>query len=332
VFFGIVKFGPLTLSERELILLASAVLAWLTYRLVESPFRFSRPSPLKTASLCVGMVLVAVAGGIVFQGRGFDFRLPAEIRGMADVQTDSSNWRVHDCLLDLDREMSFAESCVDRDRRPLLMLWGDSTAGALLPALRKAQQTRDFGIAQFTSSSCIPALNADIASTPNCRAINDKILALARQIRPDIVLLHGTWSEHLDNVAETVLALKKATTARVIVLGAVPAWRRGLPSEVLQYFMLHRRLIPLRSRDSAPSDIYDAVMRARLVPLGAEFISASDVFCNEDGCLTRIGDTARDITVSDQVHLTEKGSVFLIQSIIDQVLGGRAPSSPIKPQ
>jgi peptidoglycan/LPS O-acetylase OafA/YrhL len=332
VFFGIVKFGPLTLTERELILLGSALLAWLTYRLVESPFRFTPPSPFKVVSLCSGMVLVAMAGAIVFLGHGFDFRLPAEIRGMADVRTDSSNWRVHDCLLDLSLEMSFADSCVDRDRRPLVMLWGDSTAAALLPGLRKAQQTRDFGIAQFTSNSCIPALNADIAVTPNCRAINDKVLSLARQVKPDVVLLHGTWEQHLDNVAETVVALKKQTNARIVVLGAVPAWRRGLPAEVLQYFMLHRILIPERSRDSAPSDVYDAVMRARLVPLGAEFISASDVFCNADGCLTRIGDSARDISVSDQVHLTEKGSVFLIQSIIDEVLRGRAAGASNRAQ
>jgi hypothetical protein len=50
--------------------------------------------------------------------------------------------------------------------------------------------------------------------------------------------------------------------------------------------------------------------------------------CNADGCLTRIGDTAADISASDQVHITEKGSVFLIQSIIDEVLGGRTPRSP----
>ena len=31
VFFGIIKFGPLTLVERELILGLSALLAWLTY-------------------------------------------------------------------------------------------------------------------------------------------------------------------------------------------------------------------------------------------------------------------------------------------------------------
>jgi len=62
--------------------------------------------------------------------------------------------------------MSFADDCVDRTRRPLVLVWGDSTAGALMPGLLKAQQTRNFGIGQLTSSSCIPALNADIPSTP----------------------------------------------------------------------------------------------------------------------------------------------------------------------
>jgi len=330
VFFATIKFGPLTLPERELILLASALLAWATYWYVERPFRFGVPSPRKIFALCAGMVLIAVAGVAVVGGKGFDFRLPQEIRAMADVPTQNSKWRFHECLLDLSHEMSFADDCVDRKRRPLVLVWGDSTAAALMPGLLQAQQTRNFGIAQLTSSSCIPALNADIPSTPNCRAINDKVLALVRDIQPDIVLLHGTWEKYLDHVAETVVALKQQTSARIVVLGGVPAWRRGLPSEVIRYFMLHHRLIPPRSTDAMSSDLYDAVMRAKLVPLGAEFVSASDALCNEDGCLTRIGDTAADISASDQVHLTEKGSEFLIDSIINRLLGGQAPAS--KPQ
>jgi peptidoglycan/LPS O-acetylase OafA/YrhL len=328
VFFSIIKFGPLTLMERELTLGLSALLAWATYCVVESPIRFGRSSPLKIAGLATAMLLVAMAGGVVVQGRGLDFRLPPEIRAMAEVPTQSAQWRLHHCLLDLSREMSFSDSCVDRDRRPLIFVWGDSTAGALLPGLRKAQQLEEFGIAQFTSSSCIPALNVDVAGVPNCRAINDKILARAREINPDIVLLHGPAERYLDNVAETVAALKKQTRARVVVLGPVPTWRRGLPNEVLRYFMLHRRLIPERSGDAVSTNWLDAPLRAKVMASGAEYISVWDAMCNLDGCLTRIGDSASDISASDQVHFTEKASAFLVRSIIDDVLRGQTPRSP----
>ena len=87
VFFGIIKFGPLTLLERELILVASMVLAWATYRFVEMPFRFGVPSRRKMFGLGAGMAMVAVAGCVVVWGRGFDFRLPPEIRAMASVPT-----------------------------------------------------------------------------------------------------------------------------------------------------------------------------------------------------------------------------------------------------
>jgi peptidoglycan/LPS O-acetylase OafA/YrhL len=320
VFFAIIKFAPLTLVERELILLLTVPLAWATYRFVEIPIRFGKPSPRRIAGLCAAMVLVGLAGGAVVWGRGFDFRLPPEIRSLAGVPEQLPAWRYHQCLLDLSRETSFADDCAERNRRPLILVWGDSTAAALMPGLRKAQETRNFGIAQFTSSSCIPAVGADIAGNPNCRAVNDKVLSITRDLKPEIVLLHGTWQEHMDEVAKTVAMLKQ-TGARVVVLGGVPFWRRGLPSEVLRYYMLHHSLMPTRFEgDLAPSGS-DAVMREKLVPLGAEVISARDVLCNADGCLTRTGDSAASISTSDQIHLTEGGSAFLVEAIIDRLLG-----------
>jgi peptidoglycan/LPS O-acetylase OafA/YrhL len=326
VFFAIIKFAPLTLLERALIVLLSVALAWATYRFIEIPFRFGKPRPLKVISLTSAMALVAFAGVVVVRNGGFDVRLPEEIRAMAKVPTQTAQWRVGECMIDLGHQTAFADSCVDRNRRPLVMLWGDSTAGALMPGLRMAQETRNFGVAQFTSSSCIPAINVDIPDVPNCRAINDKVLRLARQLKPDIVLLHGTWEKYLDHVAETVDALKRETSARVVVLGSVPWWKRGLPNEVLRYYMLHHELIPVRSGAIRLPDPYDQKMRAALIPEGAEFVSAREVLCSEDGCLARLGDRASDISASDGVHLTEKGSVFLIAAIIDRVLIG--PSQP----
>ena len=61
--------------------------------------------------------------------------------------------------------------------------------------------------------------------------------------------------------------------------------------------------------------------------LGAEFIWAWDLLCNADGCLTRIGEEASDISASDQVHLTETGSIFLVRSVIGQILGTSAANA-----
>ena len=46
----------------------------------------------------------------------------------------------------------------------------------------------------------------------------------------------------MDEVAGTVAMLRQAGV-RVVVLGGVPFWRRGLPSEVLRYYMLRHSLI-----------------------------------------------------------------------------------------
>ncbi len=332
VFFAIIKFEPLTSLERPLVVGLSIALAWATYRFVEMPIRFGRPGAFKVASLGAAMALVAIAGIIVVRNQGFDVRLPPEIRAMAQVSTQAAQWRVHQCLLDLGHETSFADDCVDRDRRPLLLVWGDSTAGALMPGLRKAQEQADFGIAQFTSSSCPPALHADIPGVPNCRAANDKVLKLVLQLKPEIVLLHGGQDTFADNIAETVAVLKRETGARVIVLGVEPIWKRELPNEVLRYYMLHHRLIPVRTNDAVSANWYDEQMRARVVPEGAEFISAWDVFCNAEGCLTRLGDEASDITATDWIHLSEKASVFLVQSIIDRVLHGQTAHAAAVPR
>src|SRR5256886_11698705 len=101
VFAGIIKFGPLTLLERELVLLVSLLLAWATYRFVEMPFRFGLPSRRKMVSLGTGMAMVALAGFAVIWGRGFDFRLSPEIRAVASVPTESFKWRCFEWLLRL---------------------------------------------------------------------------------------------------------------------------------------------------------------------------------------------------------------------------------------
>ena len=145
---------------------------------------------------------------------------------------------------------------------------------------------------------------------------------------PDIVLLHGTWEKHLDNVAETVVALKKLTAARVVVLGAVPAWQRGLPTEVLQVFYAASPPGSRRDRTSRrnPSG-YDAADARKAGSARRRIHLGVGEFCNAEGCLTRPATARATSSSSDQVHLTEKGSEYLIAAIIDRVLGRPAPAN-----
>ena len=69
----------------------------------------------------------------------------------------------------------------------------------------------------------------------------------------------------------------------------------------------------------------DAQMRSEMRKVGAEYISAWDVMCNADGCLTRLGERPEDVVASDQHHLTESGSTFIIQSIKDKIVPVGAP-------
>jgi peptidoglycan/LPS O-acetylase OafA/YrhL len=321
VFSAAYKFAPLTTLEIVLVIVASFFLAWFTYGFVESNFRTGRASRLKIATLGAGMISIAVAGVAIVNAQGFENRFPSEIREFAKERGYPASWRVQECLIDLKTIMTFGASCME-DARPLVFVWGDSTATALMPGLRHLQRERGFGLAQYNANSCSPWLSVDAPLSPNCRANNDKVLSLIDQTRPDVVILHSRGSTRPEDVAalrRTILALRTLSIPRIIVLGPVPVWKRGLNNEVLSYFVFHHTLIPERTPLRVFQSWNEGQMRSEVTNMGAEYISAWDVMCNTAGCLTRVGDKPDDIVVSDQHHLTESGSDYLIQSIADKI-------------
>jgi hypothetical protein len=53
-------------------------------------------------------------------------------------------------------------------------------------------------------------------------------------------------------------------------------------------------------------------LSALATQLGVNYISAKNIMCNEDGCITRFGETGDTLTTFDGAHLTEMASVFLV--------------------
>jgi hypothetical protein len=118
----------------------------------------------------------------------------------------------------------------------------------------------------------------------------------------------------------TIVALRSLSIPHIILLGPVPVWKRGLKNEVLSYFVLHHALIPERTSLRVYQSWNEDQMRSEVADMGAEYISAWGVMCNASGCLTRVGDRPDDVVVSDQHHLTQSGSRYLIRSIADKIV------------
>jgi hypothetical protein len=252
-------------------------------------------------------------GAVITSAGGFPNRFPAELL-IADRERPAA-WRVDECLLDLSSQTQFAESCIE-SRRPLVAVWGDSTAGALMPGLRDLQSRLPFGLAQLTGRSCQPLLTG---VPPSCAANNRRVLALIEQAHPDVVLLAGFGpldESEKEGWAATVAALKGIRT-RVVVIGPAPLWKRGLPEQLLSYYISHRDRLPERS-DAQVKNLWDERSAKQFfTQLHVEYASAWDRLCNADGCLTRIDENG--LSALDGVHLSANGSVFLVNSINNDV-------------
>ena len=68
----------------------------------------------------------------------------------------------------------------------------------------------------------------------------------------------------------------------------------------------------------------DAQARDFFTRQGAEYISSWQVLCNADGCLTRVNE--RSWSTVDAVHLSEDGSISLIDAIAGKLIGGPHPA------
>ena len=281
--------------------------AWLTYRFVEIPVRFGRPIPRRIVALCCGMA-AGRAGRRRCCSRDV-LRFPAAGRKSAawPMCRNRAQWRVRQCLLDLSHETVVCRRLRRSQPPPADPDLGGFDRGRVVagsaqgpgnPRLwhRAVHLQFMYPGAQRRQWPACPTAARSTTRFWGWRASSSPIRAAARN-------LGGTSRPCCRDRGRA----KAETNARVIVLGPAPGWKRGLPNEVLRYFMLHH-LDSAALQRRRIVQWYDAEMRAALVPEGAEFISAWDALCNADGCLTRIGDSAGDISASDQVHLTEKGS------------------------
>jgi len=326
---------------RAALLLAAASLAWATYALVERPFRLGGNVRAKVFGLSAAMLLIGCSAAAIFQGDGVPARYPDIVQRATHVDLESYQdaMRYRKCFLEVDQQSTdFAAECVEPGGRPLLMLWGDSGAGALYPGFRsQAAHGRAFRVGQFTSSGCPPVLGLDVALRPACAPRNQKTLEAVRKLRPDLVVLAAVWQYYdTANLAGTIAAIKEAGARRVAVIGPGLVWNASPSRIVLKLWQddpLHRNP-PIRL-DYSKYGYYEALgqpaelwrtaavvepkLRALAAGAGAEYISMLDVLCKGNACLMRAESDSEESIYFDTIHLNPTGAEFVVDAIAPQL-------------
>ena len=288
------------------------LLAWLTYKFIERPIRTQRPAFAArriTAALCACLAAVAFFGLAVVELGGATIRYPKELQAL---------------IIPIKPEADFPPANQSKDSAgPLVVTYGDSHAGHLEPGLRVLQNERTFRLRSIGwGAGCSPLGDIKPRNEEKCRdlkASNEKLLA---ELKPDIVVMAACWREyHVEKLPEIFRFFQSIGVRRIVVVGSVPLWPQ--PPQVMLYKAyrsdpLHRipeRLIGFDAKTLA----VDQQLRAIASGLGVDFVSAYDILCNEDGCLVRLGNTARDIIQVDLMHLSAVGSWFLVSHIANEI-------------
>jgi peptidoglycan/LPS O-acetylase OafA/YrhL len=339
-FLRIANYGvEPALGWRAAAVAVSALLAWLTYRWVEMPIRFSGRRDSLPRALIGTMTVCGLAGLLVYFTQGFAFRYPLEVRPLASFRYDherdfyEQSYRGSECLLSA--QESFADLsnvCVDATGpKQLVALWGDSHAASLYPGLREAQRLGDFRIAQFTSSACPPILGLANSRRSKCAAFNDAVLARLRTLDPDVVILEAHWALYsgangwpafdAEPLHRTIQKLEEIGIRRIVVMGSLPTWKIYQPRVA---FEVWRQSHVLESRTAQFLDpepfVADRVAREAAEGTRATFISPLDLLCSEGQCLISTVPHAAVPVAWDNDHLSVAGSTFLADRAFKSIL------------
>jgi peptidoglycan/LPS O-acetylase OafA/YrhL len=177
-------------------LLASFLLAALSWRYIERPFRgnsgiFTRARLFQFASLAA-LLLVASSAGL-YATNGFAQRLSPRVRKLLAVRADVKPDRCTTFDLAELRTTPMCEFGSADTRAPKFVLWGDSHAGAIEAGLADWGRRHDFTGQLSEHPGCIPLLGVRVSPGENCDAINAIEVKKIMASDAHVVVLDGLW-------------------------------------------------------------------------------------------------------------------------------------------
>jgi peptidoglycan/LPS O-acetylase OafA/YrhL len=299
-------------SAKLTLIVLSVGIAYLSWKLVELPFRAMARETSKTTAFgaaSTAMAAVFTLCGLTLIVGGAPSRFPGRaVEIAAYLAYDSSTqFRTGHCFLSTNRQKLDVDTCMTPDpARPNYLLVGDSHAAHLWFGFASAMP--EVNVMQATASMCRPAVLAGSRyDTPACRNLMQFVFdGFLVNNKIDKVILAAAWRDEDLPMLSTTLDILKSRGVDVTVLGSIVEYDAALPrllaDEILRdspTMASSRRTPGIRERDLA--------MREMVTARGATYLSVYDAVCHDGHC-----DAFADIGVPmqfDAGHLTAEGSV-----------------------
>jgi peptidoglycan/LPS O-acetylase OafA/YrhL len=315
-----------------LILILNIILAHITFKYIETPFRNKKYSGLLILKISVFFsLLIALIAFIIYKNNGFESRLTTEQNNMLKYTTPKYtanlyeiNYKNKVCLLEPSQNyLDFQKICQMEEGSDSVFIWGDSHAAALSFGLRAIYPS----LSQFNASGCPPLKDIYINQRGNCLGINEFIINKIISEKPKIIIIHANWSLYknyniITNLEKTIKFLKSSSPlSDIIIIGSVPQWQPSLPVLLVRENILLNNEIYLKNNAYDELQLLDNTLKILAKTLNVKFISILDTICIAENCLATVfyNDTWTP-TTWDYGHLTSAGSKALATKIFQDKL------------
>ena len=344
VFGQIIANRKLDVVERCSLIALIFIVAWLSWRFVETPFRNLKVVRSKVWSWVIGglatsVVFVAI-GGLLFIGEG----LPARGPDVGDFAKEERLLQQSPCLA-RGATLPGAKACLlgvhSPQSRYEVVLWGDSHAAQLAPAFSEIGQRLGVTTRVITKAGCSPIPGVGFLpaneTRAECRAFNDAALeAVLAEKGIRVVVLAARWDAYargnllltpdggqvsfaasqqllVDSLRKLLSALA-ASGRHVILVGQVP-----LPPPQAAMCTARARFRGLDEHRCAIDSLNDGAQTEHLVnqvlseavsnlESSVQVVHPYDYLCGHQNCVIQVNG---QLLYLDESHLSSSGARLL---------------------